>query len=128
MTSWIKELFAEAANKIFLSSSLEADIDVTGKSSVELKPKKDASYKLIAKNELFQVSEQIGIGVQTLHKIPALDLAMPKMPTINVTIPDISNDIFNENEKVFNNFLNKKEKFSLTKSLKSLLSKWKNIQ
>lgn len=113
----------ENASKIFLSSSLEADIDVTSKNSIELKPKKDTSYTLIAKNELFQVSEQISIGVQNLHKIPALDLAMPKMPTINVIIPDISNDIFNENEKVFNNFLNKKEKFSLTKSLKSLLSK-----
>lgn len=113
----------ENASKIFLSSPLEADIDVTGKNSIELKPKKDASYTLTAKNELFQVSEQIGIGVQNLHKIPALDLAMPKMPTINITIPNISNDIFNENEKVFNNFLNNKEKFSLTKSLKSLLSK-----
>jgi hypothetical protein len=113
----------ENASRILLSSPLEADIDVTGKNSIELKPKKDASYTLIAKNELFQASEQIGIGVQTLHKIPALDLAMPKMPTINVTIPDISNDIFNENQKVFNNFLNKKEKFSLTKSFKSLLSK-----
>jgi hypothetical protein len=113
----------ENASKIFLSSPLDADIDVTGKNSIELKPKKDANYTLIAKNELFQASEQIGIGVQTLHKIPALDLAMPKMPTINVTIPDISNDIFNESENVFNNFLNKKEKFSLTKSLKSLLSK-----
>ena len=113
----------ENASKIFLSSPLEADIDVTGKNSIELKPKKDASYTLTAKNELFQVSEQIGIGVQNLHKIPALDLAMPKMPTINVTIPNISNDIFNENEKVFNNFLNKKEKFSLTKSLKSFISK-----
>jgi hypothetical protein len=113
----------ENASKIFLSSPLEADIDVTGKNSIELKPKKDAIYTLTAKNELFQVSEQIGIGVQNLHKIPALDLAMPKMPTINITIPNISNDIFNENEKVFNNFLNKKEKFSLTKSLKSLLSK-----
>jgi hypothetical protein len=111
----------ENASKILLSSPLEVDIDVTGKNSIELKPKKDASYTLIAKNELFQASEQIGIGVQTLHKIPALDLGMPKMPTINVTIPDISNDIFNENEKVFNDFLNKKEKFSLTKSLKSLL-------
>ena len=113
----------ENASKIFLSSPLEADIDVTGKNSIELKPKKDAIYTLTAKNELFQVSEQIGIGVQNLHKIPALDLAMPKMPTINVTIPNISNDIFNENEKVFNNFLNKKEKFSLTKSLKSFISK-----
>ena len=113
----------ENASKILLSSPFEADIDVTGKNSIELKPKKDANYTLIAKNELFQASEQIDIGVQTLLKIPALDLAMPKIPTINVTIPDISNDIFNENEKVFNDFLNKKEKFSLTKSLKSLLLK-----
>ncbi len=113
----------ENASKISLSSSLEADIDVTGKSNIELKPKKDANYTLTAKNELFQASKQINIGVQNLHKIPALDLAMPKMPTINVTIPNVSNDIFNQNENVFNDFLNKKEKFSLTKSLKSLLSK-----
>lgn len=113
----------ENASKILLSSSLEAEIDVTGKSSIDLKPKKDANYTLMAKNELFQVSEEIGISVQNLHKIPALDLAMPKMPTINVTIPNLSNDIFNENEKIFNDFLNKKEKFNLTKSLKLLLSK-----
>jgi hypothetical protein len=113
----------ENASKILISSSNEAEIDVTHKNSNEFKPKKDTNYTLIAKNELFQVSEQIGIGVQNFHKLPDLDLAMPKLFTINIIVPDISNDIFNENEKVFNDFLNKKEKFSLTKSLKSLLSK-----
>jgi hypothetical protein len=113
----------ENASKILISSSNEAEIDVTHKNSNEFKPKKDTNYTLIAKNELFQVSKQIGIGVQNLHKLPDLDVAMPKLFTINIIVPDISNDIFNENEKVFNDFLNKKEKFSLTKSLKSLLSK-----
>ena len=113
----------EHASKLILSSTLDTDIDVTGKNSIELKPKKDCNYTLTAKNELFQATEQIIIGVQNLHKIPALDLAMPKMPSINLTIPDLKGDILNENEKVFNTFLNTKEKFSLSKSLKSLLSK-----
>jgi serine/threonine protein kinase len=113
----------ENASKILIYSSNEAEVDVTHKNSIAFKPKKDTNYTLIAKNELFQVSEQIGIGVQNFHKLPDLDLAMPKLFTINIIVPDISNDIFNENEKVFNDFLNKKEKFSLTKSLKSLLSK-----
>jgi hypothetical protein len=113
----------EHASKLILSSPLDTDIDVTGKNSIELKPKKDCNYTLTAKNELFQITEQIIIGVQNLHKIPPLDLAMPKMPSINITVPDLTGDILNENEKAFNTFLNTKEKFSLSKSLKSLLSK-----
>ncbi len=113
----------ENASKISLSSSLEADIDVTGKSSIELKPKKDANYTLIAKNELFQVSEHINIGVQNLHKIPPLDLAMPKIPTLNISIPNLSHEVFDEQKNIFNNFLEKKEKFSISKTLKTLLSK-----
>lgn len=117
------EWITEHASKLILSSTLDTDIDVTGKNSIELKPKKDCNYTLIAKNELFQVTEQIIIGVQNLHKIPALDLAMPKMPSINIIVPDLTGDILNENEKVFNTFLNTNEKFSLSKSLKSLLAK-----
>jgi hypothetical protein len=113
----------ENASKILLFSSLDAEIDVTGKSSIELKPKKDANYTLIAKNELFEVSQQIIIGVQNLHKMIPLDLAMPKMPTLNINIPNISEEIFNEQENVFNTFFKTKKKFSLTKSLKSLLYK-----
>lgn len=113
----------EHASMLILSSTLDTDIDVTGKNSIELKPKKDCNYTLTAKNELFQATEQIIIGVQNLYKMPALDLAMPKMPSLNITVPDLTGDILNENEKVFNTFLNTKEKFSLSKSLKSLLSK-----
>lgn len=113
----------ENASKLILSSTLDTDIDITGKNSIEVKPKKDCNYTLTAKNELFQVTEQIIIGVQNLHKVPSLDLAMPKMPSINILVPDLTGDILNENEKVFNTFLNTKEKFSLSKSLKSLLKK-----
>ena len=94
----------ENAFKISLSSSLEADIDVTGKSSIELKPKKDANYTLIAKNELFQVSEHINIGVQNLHKIPPLDLAIPKIPTLNISTPNLSHEVFDEQKNIFNNY------------------------
>ena len=113
----------EHASMLILSSTLDTDIDVTGKNNIELKPKKDCNYSLIAKNELFQATEKLNIGVQNLHKMPALDLAMPKMPSINIIVPDLTGDILNENEKVFNTFLNTNEKFSLSKSLKSLLAK-----
>ncbi|RAR73853.1 protein kinase domain-containing protein [Flavobacterium aciduliphilum] len=113
----------ENDSKVTLSSSYDADIDVTGKNSIELKPKKDCSFILLAKNDLFQATQKIQISVQNLHKVPPLDLAMPKMPTLNISIPNLSHEVFDEQKNIFNNFLEKKEKFSISKTLKTLLSK-----
>lgn len=113
----------ENDSKVTLSSSYDADIDVTGKNSIELKPKKDCSFTLFAKNDLFQATQKIQISVQNLHKVPPLDLAMPKMPTLNISIPNLSHEVFDEQKNIFNNFLEKKEKFSISKTLKTLLSK-----
>lgn len=112
----------ENASKILLSTPGESDIDVTGRNDIDLKPRRDSVYILTAKNDLFQMSEQIRVVVQNLHKMPALDLAMPAMPTIKITIPN-TDEILNENEIVFTNFLSTRKKFSLTKSLQSLLAK-----
>ncbi|GEM55387.1 hypothetical protein B0A58_10270 [Flavobacterium branchiophilum NBRC 15030 = ATCC 35035] len=113
----------ENDSKVTLSSSYDADIDVTGKSSIELKPKNDCSFTLIAQNDLFQATQKIQISVQNLHKVPPLDLAMPKMPTLNISISNLSHEVFDEQKNIFNNFLEKKEKFSISKTLKTLLSK-----
>ena len=44
----------ENDSKVTVSSSYDADIDVTGKNSIELKPKKDCSFTLLDKNIFVQ--------------------------------------------------------------------------
>ena len=69
---------------------------------------------------MFQATQKIQISVQNLHKVPPLDLAMPKIPTLNVSMPNLSHEIFDKQKNIFNNFLENKEKFSISKALKTL--------
>lgn len=115
------------ASKILLSSSLDADIDVTGKNEIDIFPKKGVYYQLKASNELFTInSSQIKIEVQNIpifnpSIIPRIPSGKDLLPAFELDFKELTENILAESQISFQTAMKPKKRFSLLKSLQKLL-------
>ncbi|MBS7122657.1 MAG: protein kinase family protein [Dysgonomonas sp.] len=117
----------ENASSVTLSSNMQADVDVTGKSEIEIIPKKTSLFYLKANNDLFSKnSEQIKIEVQNIPVfnpsiIPRLPQGKDLLPSFEFDFKEISETILNESQISFQTAMKPIRKFSLMGSLLKIL-------
>jgi len=117
----------ENASNITLSSNIQADIDVTGKSEIEIIPKENCFFYLKANNELFtEKSAQINISVYNIPRfdpgmIPVLPKGEDLIPTFEINFKQISEKILTESQINFQKAMESSKRFSLLDSLQKLL-------
>lgn len=115
------------ASSVTLSSNMQSDIDVTGKSEIEISPKRTAIFSLKANNELFSVtSSQIKIEVQNIPPfnpsiIPRLPSGKDLIPSFELDFKEISENILNESQISFQTAMKPTRKFSLLNLLQKIL-------
>lgn len=113
------------ATQITLSSNYQPDIDVTNKSKIEQKPKRNLIYYLKASNDLFTSTKQINIEVQSLPSMPRLQNIIPNtkslIPTFELDFKNISNNLLSNSEIEFDKMMQSQKNFNLKNSLKKLL-------
>ncbi|AJA69757.1 Protein kinase domain [Myroides sp. A21] len=115
------------ASSIILSSNMQADIDVTGKSEIEILPKRTAVFYLKANNELFSVtSSQIKIEVQNIPTfnpsiIPRLPSGKDLIPSFELDFKELSETILNESQIGFQTAMKPTKRFNILNSLQKIL-------
>lgn len=114
------------ASSVTLSSNMQSDIDVTGKSEIEISPKRTAIFSLKANNELFSVnSSQIKIEVQNIpvfnpSVIPRLPQGKDLIPSFDLDFNNISDNILTESQLGFKSAMKSTKRFSLLHSLQKI--------
>ncbi|MDQ0110530.1 serine/threonine protein kinase [Chitinophaga terrae (ex Kim and Jung 2007)] len=115
------------ASSITLSSNMQADIDVTGKSEIEISPKRTTFFYLKANNELFSVtSSQIKIEVQNIPTfnpsiIPRLPNGKDLIPSFELDFKGLSETILNESQISFQTAMKPTKRFNILNSLQKIL-------
>ena len=115
------------ASSVTLSSNMQADIDVTGKSEIEISPKRTAIFSLKANNELFSVtSSQIKIEVQNIPTfnpsiIPRLPSGKDLIPSFELDFKELSETILNESQIGFKTAMKPTKRFNILNSLQKIL-------
>lgn len=115
------------ASSITLSSNMQADIDVTGKSEIEILPKRTTFFYLKANNELFSVnSSQIKIEVQNIPTfnpsiIPRLPNGKDLIPSFELDFKGLSETILNESQISFQTAMKPTKRFNILNSLQKIL-------
>lgn len=115
------------ASSITLSSNMQADIDVTGKSEIEILPKRTTVFYLKANNELFSVtSSQIKIEVQNIPTfnpsiIPRLPNGKDLIPSFELDFKELSETILNESQIGFQTAMKPIKRFNILNSLQKIL-------
>ncbi|MBF6598321.1 MAG: protein kinase [Fermentimonas sp.] len=114
----------ENATKLTLTSNFQPDIDVTGKTSIKLKPKRNAILFLKASNDLFTTQERIEIEVQALPSMPRIQNIIPNskelIPTFNLDFQNISDSILSKSELDFEKTMKPINGFSLKSSISKI--------
>lgn len=116
----------ENASSTTLSSNVQADIDVTGKSEIEIIPTATSFFYLKANNELSSASSQLRIEVQSLPTfnpsiIPILPLGKELIPNIDLDFKALSENVLNESQIHFQNSMKPASPFKLINSLINIL-------
>ena len=115
------------ASSVTLSSNIQADIDVTGKSEIEISPKRTAIFSLKANNELFSLtSSQIKIEVQNIPTfnpsiIPRLPSGKELIPSFELDFKELSESILTESQMNFKTAMKPIMRFNLINSLQKIL-------
>lgn len=115
------------ASSVTLSSNIQADIDVTGKSEIEISPKRTAIFSLKANNELFSVtSPQIKIEIQNIPTfnpsiIPRLPSGKDLIPSFELDFKELSETILNESQIGFKTAMKPTKRFNILNSLQKIL-------
>lgn len=115
------------ASSVTLSSNMQADIDVTGKSEIEISPKRTAIFYLKANNELFSLtSSQIKIEVQNIPTfnpsvIPRLPSGKDLIPSFELDFKGLSETILNESQISFQTAMKPTKRFNILNSLQKIL-------
>jgi len=115
------------ASSVTLSSNMQSDIDVTGKSEIEISPKRTAIFSLKANNELFSVnSSQIKIEVQNIPTfnpsiIPRLPSGKDLIPSFELDFKELSETILNESQIGFKTAMKPTKRFNILNSLQKIL-------
>lgn len=115
------------ASIVTLSSNMQPDIDVTGKSEIEISPKRTAIFSLKAYNELFSVtSSQIKIEVQNIPTfnpsiIPRLPSGKDLIPSFELDFKELSETILNESQIGFKTAMKPRKRFNILNSLQKIL-------
>ncbi len=115
------------ASSVTLSSNIQSDIDVTGKSEIEIIPKKTAVFYLKANNDLFSSnSSQLKIEVQNIPTfnpsiIPRLPTGKELIPSFELDYKGLVDNILNESQISFQTAMKPTKRFSLLSSLQKIL-------
>ena len=115
------------ASSVTLSSNMQADIDVTGKSEIEISPKRTAVFSLKANNEMFSItSSQIKIEVQNIPTfnpsiIPRLPSGKDLIPSFELDFKELSETILNESQIGFKTAMKPTKRFNILNSLQKIL-------
>lgn len=115
------------ASSVTLSSNMQTDIDVTGKSEIEISPKRTAIFSLKGNNELFSVtSSQIKIEVQKIPTfnpsiIPRLPSGKDLIPSFELDFKELSETILNESQIGFKTAMKPTKRFNIIYSLQKIL-------
>ena len=115
------------ASSVTLSSNIQSDIDVTGKSEIEIIPKRSAIFSLKAKNELFSInSDQLKVEVQNIPTfnpsiIPRLPYGKELIPRLELDLKGLVDEILNESQMNFQTAMKPSKRFSLLNSLHKVL-------
>lgn len=115
------------ASSVTLSSNMQADIDVTGKSEIEISPKRTTTFSLKANNELFSAtSSQIKIEVQNIPTfnpsiIPRLPSGKDLIPSFELDFKGLSETILNESQIGFKTAMKPTKRFNILNSLQKIL-------
>lgn len=115
------------ASSITLSSNMQADIDVTGKSEFEILPKKTSVFYLKANNELFSAnSSQLKIEIQNIPTfnpsiIPRLPTGKDLIPSFELDFKGLSETILNESQIGFKSAMKPTKRFNILNSLQKIL-------
>lgn len=115
------------ASSVTLSSNIQSDIDVTGKSEIEIIPKRSAIFSLKAKNELFSInSDQLKVEVQNIPTfnpsiIPRLPSGKELIPRLELDLKGLVDEILNESQMNFQTAMKPSKRFSLLNSLHKIL-------
>lgn len=114
----------ENASKLILTSNFQPDIDVTGKSDLKLKPKRNTVLFLKASNDLFSAQERLEIEVQALPSMPRIQNIIPNnkelIPTFNLDFQNISVSILSKSELNFEKTMKPINGFSLKSSISKI--------
>lgn len=117
----------ENASSVTLLSNMQADIDVTGKSEIEISPKRTTTFSLKANNELFSAtSSQIKIEVQNIPTfnpsiIPRLPSGKDLIPSFELDFKGLSETILNESQIGFKTAMKPTKRFNILNSLQKIL-------
>lgn len=115
------------ASSVTLSSNMQSDIDVTGKSEIEISPKRTTTFSLKANNELFSAtSSQIKIEVQNIPTfnpsiIPRLPSGKDLIPSFELDFKGLSETILNESQIGFKTAMKPTKRFNILNSLQKIL-------
>jgi hypothetical protein len=115
------------ASSVTLSSNMQADIDVTGKSEIDILPKRTAIFYLKANNELFSLtSSQIKIEVQNIpifnpSVIPRLPTGKDLIPSFELDFKGLSETILDESQISFQTAMKPTKRFNILNSLQKIL-------
>lgn len=115
------------ASSVTLSSNMQADIDVTGKSEISISPKRTATFSLKANNELFSVtSSQIKIEVQNIPTfnpsiIPRLPSGKDLIPSFELDFKELTETILNESQIGFKTAMKPTKRFNILNSLQKII-------
>lgn len=111
----------ENANKLTLTSSFQPDLDVTGKTDLEIKPKKNTVLFLKASNDLFTAQERLEIEVQALPSMPRIQNIIPNskelIPTFHLDFQNISHSILSDSKLDFEKAMKPVSGFNLKNSI-----------
>ncbi|MBB6682278.1 protein kinase family protein [Aequorivita sp. 609] len=114
----------ENASKLTLTSNYQSDIDVTGKTDLKLKPKRNTVLFLKASNDLFTAQERLEIEVQALPSMPRIQNIIPNskelIPTFDLDFQNISNSILSKSELDFEKTMKPNNGFSLKSSISKI--------
>jgi serine/threonine protein kinase len=116
----------ENATELMLSSNLPgADVDVTGKTEIEVYPDKAVTYRIKAKNGFFdKTSAPVSVIVEKIPRIQPLGNIIPSakdlIPSFDLNFKEISGKILSGSQFDFENAMRAGKPFSLKNSLKSL--------
>lgn len=114
----------ENASKLLLTRNSQPDIDVTGKSDLKLKPKRNTVLFLKASNDLFSVQERLEIEVQALPPMPPIQNIIPNskelIPTFNLDFQNLSDSILSKSELNFEKTMKPINGFSLKSSISKI--------
>ena len=116
------------ATQIIIISSSQPDLDVTGKSTITLFPRRTTSYTFRVSNDLSSLeSDAIQITVQPLPALPNLNTLsiMPGdlIPKFTLDLSSRADQLLNSSEESFLQAVLPKKKISLISSLTAILSK-----